>query len=405
MKVVSQIAGSRVLLVAIWLLSGIAGCNRKAIPGGARSSAVAVRLQERKVYVFNQGSIVISNRFAAARADTVIKQNDSSFQINILPENKPVNPSPWYAFKIWSSENRNLFITLNYGKEQHRYAPKLSNDGRHWYQGPPVSYNPDSTKVSFAVKVSSDTLIIAAQELMPAAVNQQWVDSLANLPYVHSQVIGYSLQGRPLTAMTTNGSDNRSMVVVLSRQHPPEVTGYMAMQQFVETLMGNSEQAQAFRSRYQLVVVPFINPDGVEEGNWRHSAAGVDLNRDWENFLQPETRAVKAFLLRLVKEQQAKVYFGIDFHSTYKDVFYTNTDTATHIPGFTNRWLKALGKAIPGFRPNVKPSGNGGNVSKSWMMRTLGCDALTYEVGDDTPRDMLKRKGRVAAEQLMALLP
>ena len=76
----------------------------------------------------------------------------------------------------------------------------------------------------------------------------------------------------------------------------------------------------------------------------------------------------------------------------------------TTVPGFTNKWLKAFQQAIPGFKARIQPSGNGGNVSKSWMMRALGTDAITYEVGDNTSRDMLKTKGRVAAEKMMSIL-
>lgn len=400
-----------------WCLAGIAGlllitgsvaCSRKmaavAASENEKPGGVTIALQQRNFYAFNNGSVVFSNRFASARTGAVTQQNDSSFTITVPPENTPVNPSPWYAFKVWAAQPRTVHITLDYGKEQHRYDPKTSYDGVHWQEGLPVHFNHDTTRAYFTLAVAADTLTVAAQELIPAAAVWRWADSLAALHLVQQQIVGKSLMGKPLMALTTGGSNGKKLVVVLSRQHPPEVTGYMAMQEFVQTVVGNSVPAQRFRAQYELVVMPLLNPDGVDEGNWRHSAAGVDLNRDWEFFKQPETRAAKDFLLQTVQKQQAIVYFGIDFHSTYKDVFYTNADTLTHLPGFTGRWLSAFEKAIPGFKAHVKPSGNGGNVSKSWMMRALGCDALTYEVGDDTPREALKRKGRVAAEQMMKLL-
>ncbi|MGH8833748.1 MAG: hypothetical protein ACRDWG_01935, partial [Actinomycetes bacterium] len=46
------------------------------------------------------------------------------------------------------------------------------------------------------------------------------------------------------------------------------------------------------RDRFTVVVIPMYNPDGAE-ANLRQSTtpARVDLNRDWENFAQPESRA------------------------------------------------------------------------------------------------------------------
>lgn len=392
----------------LWI-AAFTGCHRKTAVGSAMDTAgkqqVHIRLQERRNWLFNNGTVAFSNRFAAARAGNVEQLNDSCFMVTVLPENTPVNPSPWYAFRVWASGNRKLFITLNYLKEQHRYPPKVSYDWVNWQEAGPVHFNSDSSKATFAIQAGTDTLTVAGQEILTAADSYRWMDSLAQLPFVQKQIIGYSIQGKPVVALSTNDCAGSAAVVVLSRQHPPEVTGFMAMQQFVETVLGSSAQAQRFRTHYRLLVVPLLNPDGVDEGNWRHSAAGVDLNRDWDQFVQPETRAVRDFLLQKTKDAQLKVYFGIDFHSTYRDVFYTNADTATRVPGFTKRWLQAFGKAIPGFTPNVKPSGNGGNVSKSWMMRALGCDALTYEVGDGTSRELLKMKGRVAAEKMMELLP
>jgi predicted deacylase len=252
--------------------------------------------------------------------------------------------------------------------------------------------------------VGKDTATVAAQEIISSASAYRWMDSLSGLPFIQMQVIGYSILGKPVVALRTTGSSGKGIIVVLSRQHPPEVTGYMAMQEFVHTLTADTELARDFRGKYELVVIPMVNPDGVDEGTWRHNAAGVDLNRDWNDFKQPETRAVKDYLFKAVLAQGAKVYFGIDFHSTWHDVFYTNKDTATNLPGFMGQWLSGFEKAVPGFKANIRPSGSEGAVSKSWMLRALGADALTYEVGDDTSREMLRLKGRVAAETLMKLL-
>jgi len=145
-----------------------------------------------------------------------------------------------------------------------------------------------------------------------------------------------------------------------------------------------------------------INPDGVDEGNWRHSFGGVDLNRDWIDFKQPETRAVRDYLLAKVKHQEAKVYFALDFHSTFNDVLYTNEDRPdTNKPGLTNAWIKGLHDFEGANKTLVKPSGNGGNVSKAWLGKVLNAEALTYEVGDNTPRPYIKQKATKVAEVLM----
>lgn len=335
-----------------------------------------------------------------------MQQNDSTFNIGIAPENTPINPSPWYAFKVWSAKERNLYITLDYIGTVHRYEPKSRVDKQMWEDIKGVGVSENKKTASFKIKVRTDTTLISAQELISAADNYKWEDSLTKLPFIKKRNIGMSVLGQPINALSI-GKNGKRLIVVLSRQHPPEVTGYMAMQEFIRTVNSDTELAREFRKNFQLVLIPQVNPDGVDEGNWRHSAAGVDLNRDWENFLQPETKAIKDYLLKIIKTQNAKVLFGIDFHSTYYDVFYTNEDqplNKTNLPGFTTKWLNAFSEQIPNFKPNIKPSPNGGNVSKSWMGRVLHAEAITYEVGDDTSRPLLKLKGKVAAEKMMALL-
>lgn len=63
-----------------------------------------------------------------------------------------------------------------------------------------------------------------------------------------------------------------------------------------------------------------MNPDGVYHGNWRLTAAGIDMNRDWKNLTLPETQAMANYLKKLVKDG-GKIEFAIDFHSTRKMCF------------------------------------------------------------------------------------
>jgi len=371
------------------------------------SSKAVINFQQKQDYYFNNKQVLFSNKFAGARLNSISQQNDSTFNIEIEPENMPINPSPWYAFKIWSAKSKYYFIKLNYKGTGHRYNPKIHLKDQLWKDVNGVEINENKKQAAFKILVNPDTLLIAAQEIMSTIDGYKWEDSLAKSSFVKKETIGRSLLGKPINAITITESDGKKLIVVLSRQHPPEVTGYMAMQEFIKTVSADTDLAKKFRKEYELILIPMINPDGVDEGNWRHNVAGVDLNRDWENFVQPETKSVKKYLLEKIDTQKAKVYFGIDFHSTYYDVFYTNEDqplNKTNLPGFTTKWLNAFSEAIPNFKPNIKPSPSGGNVSKSWMGRVLHAEALTYEVGDDTPRTILKLKGKVAAEKMMQLL-
>src|SRR5690606_34619577 len=97
---------------------------------------------------------------------------------------------------------------------------------------------------------------------------------------------------------------SKRVVVLMTRQHPPEVTGHHAFMSFVETITENTPQAKLFRDKFLIYLFPLVNPDGVEGGHWRHNTGGIDLNRDWEDFNQPETRAIRDYLKKNIKSKQ-----------------------------------------------------------------------------------------------------
>jgi hypothetical protein len=148
-----------------------------------------------------------------------------------------------------------------------------------------------------------------------------------------------------------------------------------------------------------------MNPDGVDNGHWRHSAGGIDLNRDWLNFNQPEVRAVRDVLLDLRADPGARFYFGIDFHSTQEDVFYTlSRHLETHPPGFIDAWLDAIRAAFPDYYVNDEPYDLGPPIAKNWFYESFGAPAVTYEIGDEVDRAQIRRLAQGAARAMMELL-
>lgn len=397
------------LLVGVIYLSAIftalTGCtSSKMSTNPGDPSFIKVSFQERKDYFNSDQSVKISNRFDGARIDDLKVVNDSTFTIVIRAENTPINPSPWYAFRIISKKERNLYFQLEYENVKHRYLPKYSRDLKTWLSVDTVYTNEQKSVANFSIKAEKGTTTVSAQELMTSKDNQKWIKDMAKLPDVEQFVIGYSLLGKPLYALKNTNSQSKKIIFVISRQHPPEVTGYLAMKAFVERVLGASAEAKNFRQNFELIVVPMMNPDGVDNGHWRHNAGGVDLNRDWKGFVQPETKAIRDYVATRTQEGN-KVLFFLDFHSTWYDVFYVNKENpGSLIPGFVTEWLKGMEKVREGYKARIEPSGNEGVVSKAWFSREHQAESVTYEVGDLTPRNYISTIGILAADQMMKLL-
>ena len=235
----------------------------------------------------------------------------------------------------------------------------------------------------------------------------EWVNTMSTYKEVNTGIAGKSKFGRPIYFMDIDQSPDKKQetVAIFSRLHPPEITGYVAMKSFVETIMDTSELARLFRDRYRIVVYPMVNPDGVDLGHWRHNGGGIDINRDWAYYNQEEPNVVANHLVNLVKEQKNKVVLGLDFHSTQEDLYYTLTDNRqTNIKGFKDVWLEAIDAHFENYTPQDEPYDLNQPISKAWFYLQFGAESVTYEVGDETPRDFVKEKAKIAAIEMMKLL-
>jgi cytosolic carboxypeptidase protein 6 len=367
------------------------------------------------------GDITFDNDFEGARLNGITQDNDTLYTAIITAENYPINPSPWYAFKVSSTKPRTIWIHLTYLNAKHRYFPKISRDGKAWQtvdstdcvlekdttsKARTFQENALSESAYVRIRVDERPLWVAAQELMTSTTIAAWSKKLTKKSCISREIIGKSAQNRPLYGLRIGeNKDDSKMMIVIGRLHPPEVTGTLALQTFVETLSSDTEIARQFRKEYTVFVVPMMNPDGVDNGHWRHNAGGIDLNRDWADFNQRETQIVRDFLRKKINDSHRKLYFGIDFHSTWDDIFYTNTtEKPTHMDGFIKRWFAELEKAIPNYKVNARPSKiTPGVISKAFFNREYNAEALVYEVGDNTSRDFTALKSRTAAEKLMIL--
>ncbi|REL26673.1 zinc carboxypeptidase [Thalassotalea euphylliae] len=355
-------------------------------------------------FACQSNKIQLLNDFPNATSDAlmtncVIDEQNKRITVKLLPENKPINNSPWYAFQLISEKPQEITLTLTVEDGTHRYHPKVSHDGESWQA---VDYQVVDDKMNVKLNIGPKTTWIAGQELITNQDYVDWGNELSQFEFIDHKVIGKSVKGKPIYQIITNQPAVKQWLVVLGRQHPPEVTGAMALFPFVDTLLGNSELARYFRQQYNIVIVPNMNPDGVELGFWRHNANGVDLNRDWNKFKQPEVIAVDKLLTELVARGD-KVAMAVDFHSTHKDIFYTMpNDYGVQQPYLVNNWLNKLDSQYPDFNVIQKPGNNPQmGVFKQYVADKFDVHAITYEMGDNTDRSFIDKLAKDAANTLM----
>ncbi len=388
------------LLLVVWACS-------PSEPGLAISESRPIEDMHRRTIGFMEEGVWISNEFDGGRVSDAWQYGEDSFVIQLRPENAPVNNSAWYAFKVWSEVVRSIQVRLTYENGSHRYWPESRGLGETWQamDSSAVQVDTVAREATFTLEVGPDTLWVAGQEMMTSADFDAWTAAIAEKPFVSRSVAGTSGRGRPMYMLEFGDPSATRHVMIIGRQHPPEATGTMGLLAFVEELTGDSPLAQNFRDNIRVHVIPLVNPDGVDLGHWRHNTNGVDLNRDWEAFNQPETRVVRETFTEILQQPGHELWFAVDFHSTQRDVFYTlDRELETNLPGLTDRWFDFISTQLPDYEVNDSPGGVDGPISKSWFYKNFGANALIYEMGDQTDRALIQDVATTAAQAIMAVL-
>ena len=120
--------------------------------------------------------------------------------------------------------------------------------------------------------------------------------------------------------------DYGQTVFLSAGMHANEEDAYFALAYFmseVANASGKDAQLKFLRERVRFIVVPLINVFGVNQthiltkANWsiRYNSTGTDLNRDFDDQTQQETKNVAALLAKYADG----ISFGIDYHTTPND--------------------------------------------------------------------------------------
>jgi hypothetical protein len=321
--------------------------------------------------------------------------SEDEYLLHLSPENTPINPSPWYSFSVSSKTPRTLSVAIVADNARPRYLPKQSVNGNEWND---IAFAIVDGKMKITVQASPVPTMISAQPIIDNDDYIEWQQGLSAVANLSIIELGKSTQQRVIYGLVHQRPENKEWLLLIGRQHPPEVTGAQALLAFSKAIFDEHRNAEFF-SRFNILLVPNVNPDGVALGYWRHNVNGVDLNRDWGKFTQAETQAVKSFIDKIVAANE-RIVFALDFHSTQQDIFYTMPSDYTVAPQlFSEEYLADLKpRLVSSFTLRERPgSAKGRGVFKQYLADEFNIHSITYEMGDNTPLHMINHVATEAA--------
>lgn len=149
----------------------------------------------------------------------------------------------------------------------------------------------------------------------------------ANPDYITRTNIGKDESGQfNMYSYVFEPEEYEQTVFLTSGMHGNEEEAYFALANFMQQVCnedGSNSQLHYLRTKVKFVVIPLINVWGVNKThsmeinyNLRYNSTGADLNRDFADKTQQETKNVMAEF----EKYKDEITFAIDFHTSVDDV-------------------------------------------------------------------------------------
>ena len=112
--------------------------------------------------------------------------------------------------------------------------------------------------------------------------------------YFREDVLCLSKEGKkvPFATIASQDVDYKHRVVISARHHCSETIASFVMEGIAKGFMANDDTGRWLRDNVELSLVPFIDYDGAQRGDQGKNRKPHDHNRDYTEFLYPETKAL-----------------------------------------------------------------------------------------------------------------
>ena len=143
-------------------------------------------------------------------------------------------------------------------------------------------------------------------ELFGRYITLQNIESILGKHFAKNEikVIGKSVQGKSIYSYRV-GTGNFK-ILLWSQMHGNESTTTKALFDLFNFLDSDVEEVKKWKDKFSFFFIPMLNPDGAELYT-RENANNVDLNRDFINLSQPESK----LLMRVFNEFEADFCFNL----------------------------------------------------------------------------------------------
>lgn len=260
----------------------------------------------------DSGAVTIHSEFPGG--NVTVTQNDGG-TVDVAPDLRGDNP--WF---YWYFEAKSLTA----GRVTFAFPEKVVGfkDGAISNQGPAISTDlgvtwrwmgteqVDGSSFFYDFKNRDERVRFAVTIPYVQQDLDRFLKKNAGNVHLKAHVLTKSLQDRDVELLQIGVPGPTSKpVLVTCRHHAAETIASYVLQGFMQEAISDSDTGREFRSRHVLYAVPFVDKDGVEQGDQGKNRKPHDHNRDYgDESIYPEVRAIKEL------DRVHHFQFALDFH-------------------------------------------------------------------------------------------
>jgi hypothetical protein len=268
----------------------------------------------------------------------------------------------YWAFRVCGAEGRTLTFDFTDGEPVGTRGPAVSTDqGLAWRW-----LDKDFSKNSFSYTFSS-TETEAWFSFGMVYTQRDWdrfLKRFAGSPSVKPGQLAVTRKGRPVETLRLGcvASEPRNRVLLTARHHSCEMMASYVLEGLIEGVLAGGENGTWLRENVEFLIVPFVDKDGVEDGDQGKARGPRDHNRDYDGAsVHVETAALREQGPNWAADA---LTMALDLH-------------CPHIRGEYNEWVYQVGSSDTNLWLQQQAFGR--------VLETLRPNPLSYRQSNDLP--------------------
>lgn len=244
----------------------------------------------------------------------------------------------WY-YKIRNISDRTLTFKFMMNNQFTAAGPSCSlNNNREWNWLGGDKVNDNAFTYTFA---KDDTVAYFSMAIPYTQANyDEFLEQLGDHPFLRKDTLALSHEGRAIERLwlLPESGEPESRILLTVRHHACEMMASYVLEGLIESVV-NEPSLESLRSDVEFMIIPFVDKDGVENGEQGKNRLPRDHNRDYDGkSIYASTAALRD---KVPFWADGKLRIALDLHCPW-------------IKGENNEWIYLVGKSDPEIEEQQK---------------------------------------------------